>query len=593
MDRRNISKILLGSVAGTALLSERARAQGCVAPCYVQTAAEIAAGVSPTDTSYEAGDLRRYGGVGDGATNNNAAFTNANAAAAVAGGTSSIHIPAGDFKCTSLPTISPGVRLTGEGRITTTTTHRRTWEYGGEASTPSDRTYFVDSYTGNDANSGLSSGAAFKTLQRAWNQLPPLVLHRITIQVADGYYDTQELSPSDMPRPAILWLTGKYVRGRTDQSAGGNGTTGYVLWQGTSKGTVIRTASGYPYGVYASQVNNTGFDELTIRSNTSGTVALLVSHRTGTYLQGSNIDLDGNSGQSTIGCYVESGAVLELTGNGVISGSQVGVEVFDESYAAIADAIAISAVTSGFAMDGRGTLLLAGRVTVTTASTNYNGHLKIQGTDASNRVVISGGITGANGEINAVYCNFAGAILVDNMSVFLNACEYSNAIQLNGGNIALRSTSSFISPATVSTVATPLALVNGASFMKDSLSLINGSTGRTNATYNGPIQLPISSNGATVGVYLGGGQIAVQEINGNGGNRTNCVLAAVDSSYGGMPPENQVLMLINPTANSVQLVNSTSLILLAGLLHWRVPRLATRALLSCGTAVSGAKSAVL
>jgi hypothetical protein len=43
MDRRDLSRFLLGTVAGTALVSERAQAQGCVAPCYSQTAAELAA----------------------------------------------------------------------------------------------------------------------------------------------------------------------------------------------------------------------------------------------------------------------------------------------------------------------------------------------------------------------------------------------------------------------------------------------------------------------------------------------------------------------------------------------------------------------
>jgi hypothetical protein len=76
MDRRNISRILLGSAAG-ALLSERAQAQGCVAPCYAQTAAETAAGVTPVDSSYPPGDVRRYGAAGDGITDDTAAIQNA------------------------------------------------------------------------------------------------------------------------------------------------------------------------------------------------------------------------------------------------------------------------------------------------------------------------------------------------------------------------------------------------------------------------------------------------------------------------------------------------------------------------------------
>jgi hypothetical protein len=50
MDRRNISKILLGSAAGAGLLGEHAQAQGCVSPCYAQPPVEAAASVTPVDT---------------------------------------------------------------------------------------------------------------------------------------------------------------------------------------------------------------------------------------------------------------------------------------------------------------------------------------------------------------------------------------------------------------------------------------------------------------------------------------------------------------------------------------------------------------
>lgn len=61
LDRRDISKFLLGSAAGTALVNQRANAQSCVAPCYSRTTSEVAKGVTPVDYSYEPGDIRRYG----------------------------------------------------------------------------------------------------------------------------------------------------------------------------------------------------------------------------------------------------------------------------------------------------------------------------------------------------------------------------------------------------------------------------------------------------------------------------------------------------------------------------------------------------
>jgi len=144
------------------------------------------------------------------------------------------------------------------------------------------------------------------------------------------------------------------------------------------------------------------------------------------------------------------------------------------------------------------------------------------------------------------------------MQVLMNVCGYSNTLRMNGGSLDLRSTPSFISPAVLSTVAIPLSLGNGCSFIHDSGSTIAGSTGRANATYNGPLGQSVAANGTTINILLGGGQHVVMRLDGSGGNRTNCVLANVDSTYGGEIPENTVLSLFNDTSNEVQLINSTT-----------------------------------
>ena len=61
MHRRDISKALFASAAGSALVAQRAEAQSCVAPCYARTAAEVAIGVTPTNLAYPAGYVYRYG----------------------------------------------------------------------------------------------------------------------------------------------------------------------------------------------------------------------------------------------------------------------------------------------------------------------------------------------------------------------------------------------------------------------------------------------------------------------------------------------------------------------------------------------------
>jgi hypothetical protein len=58
MHRRDISKALFASAAGSTLVAQRAEAQSCVAPCYARTAAETA---PPTNLAYPPGHVYRYG----------------------------------------------------------------------------------------------------------------------------------------------------------------------------------------------------------------------------------------------------------------------------------------------------------------------------------------------------------------------------------------------------------------------------------------------------------------------------------------------------------------------------------------------------
>jgi Pectate lyase superfamily protein len=74
MLRRNISMGLFGAAAGSVLTTSKAKAQTCAAPCYSQTAIEAAAGVTPSNTSYPQGNVRRYGGVLNGTTDDSVAF---------------------------------------------------------------------------------------------------------------------------------------------------------------------------------------------------------------------------------------------------------------------------------------------------------------------------------------------------------------------------------------------------------------------------------------------------------------------------------------------------------------------------------------
>jgi hypothetical protein len=60
MQRRDLSKALLASAAGSAILSKSTQAQTCTPPCYGITAAETAASVVPLNTAYPPGNVFRF-----------------------------------------------------------------------------------------------------------------------------------------------------------------------------------------------------------------------------------------------------------------------------------------------------------------------------------------------------------------------------------------------------------------------------------------------------------------------------------------------------------------------------------------------------
>ena len=77
MYRRDLSKVLVASAAGAALLSERSQAQSCTAPCYALTSAESAAGATVTNLAYPPGNVLRYGADPTGSVDSSAAFASA------------------------------------------------------------------------------------------------------------------------------------------------------------------------------------------------------------------------------------------------------------------------------------------------------------------------------------------------------------------------------------------------------------------------------------------------------------------------------------------------------------------------------------
>jgi hypothetical protein len=124
MDRRDLSKFLLASTAGAALLSRQAQAQSCTAPCYAQTSAEVSAGVTPTNTAFPELHAFRYMTnaeildviAGTETFNVTTALQNALNVAAATSYRAQIYCPRGQYKHSGLVLGTQGIGVRGDGR---------------------------------------------------------------------------------------------------------------------------------------------------------------------------------------------------------------------------------------------------------------------------------------------------------------------------------------------------------------------------------------------------------------------------------------------------------------------------------------------
>ena len=115
MRRRDISKALFATAAGSTVIAQRAQAQACTTPCYAQTAAEIAASVTPVNYAYVPGHVLRYGtNTTPGTTNMTAAIQAAINQSAQSGG-SPAYAPAGTYLVNSTLVLPQYGSITGDG----------------------------------------------------------------------------------------------------------------------------------------------------------------------------------------------------------------------------------------------------------------------------------------------------------------------------------------------------------------------------------------------------------------------------------------------------------------------------------------------
>lgn len=119
MRRRDIPQALFMTAAGATVLAQRSEAQSCTAPCFARTAAEITAGVTPVDYSYQADtpyyDPRRLGLVNDNGSSDQTSVLNS-AYAVCKAGSIPLQLPRGTFRFTSALVWDGAVAVRGVSR---------------------------------------------------------------------------------------------------------------------------------------------------------------------------------------------------------------------------------------------------------------------------------------------------------------------------------------------------------------------------------------------------------------------------------------------------------------------------------------------
>jgi hypothetical protein len=410
-------------------------------------------------------------------------------------------------------------------------------------------TFFVDPTLGTDAwGYGLSSGSgAYKTIQFAYDTLPQYITHQQTIQLADGTYSENYLPATQsvaLPRPAILFARGKFIAARTQKN--GNEMEGGVVIKGnatTPSNVVVQPTNTYSYGIYNAQ-GQIALQNFVIRPHASSTLInnLLIAHRMDSRIHSLNVSLDGVSKSITDRAMLtESGGEIEFTttfsevyvknANILVStltaGDRITISGNYKLDAANTGVIALSNTYIKFAASG-----ISGQ-TFTNCSTacisaQFGGYVTIRGNNDSNHTLIDGAvIVDAGSVVDLVWTDVTGNITNTLGTVKLDNSDYQKQFVNRGGDVWLRSSDSFISPATKNTDVIPLSLTSNTRLHKEGTNNILGS-GDGPESFN-PLTLSYTANSQVLSITDG---VDAYRVFGNGANRTGCSISATDVADG-------------------------------------------------------------
>ncbi|MDH2239062.1 hypothetical protein N5K27_22395 [Pigmentiphaga sp. GD03639] len=480
-----------------------------------------------------------------------------------AGMPDAVDYPAGTYEVTgnfprlNIPHTGPGAWKIIDG-VDSQTVYVDSNETHGPA------TVYVDPVNGSDTdNHGLSRSYPFKTLQRAFDSLPLNINHQQTIVQMGGVCNTSSRAAASMPRPAILYTQGKNISPRTD-SSGGN-VRGMVVFKGESS-AILETnpVAGYPYGIYGA-TREIGVQDLEIRPAASGITQALVTANRNAYffLQGVNVNSAAGAA-AALGVVCESGGFAEIINSTLAGATGYDLVVYAGSGASVARPGGVGTLGKAL-VSGDCDIAVGGRLTGNSL-VGAGGRLSLTG-KTSARVLVSGDINvDPGGVISGVYADITGNIVGRGTDMRLSSCGWSKTITALGGTLRLDASKSYVAPATMSEVASPLVVRDGAEVVPDpSTEIRNNANVLVSQDYGRQVVAP-NANGYVIPITLEE-KVTTMTLNAAGANRTGCTLGAVQGIFPGSRAPDGAVLIVGCAAGgsfSTQIIEGSTAIIPGG-----------------------------
>lgn len=416
-----------------------------------------------------------------------------------------------------------------------------------------DVTLYVNASTGSDTTGTGAAGTPFATPQKAVDAAALLTGRKsVLIEVAAGTYSTSSRDAADMDRPAVVYIDGLKIGRRTAQS--GSALSGGLVIN-LASGAKITPNTTYPRGIYVTaHSGSVGIVGGEVEAAT-GAESLIVAHR-GAYVHVRNTVADGNS-IADIGLVSEAGGYMECI-DVTATGSTADAVCYMGSVLQMAapdGAATVGTITNSGHLDLANGMEVTGRIT-------NRSRLTFTGVSGS-PILLGGNYDGTGGEVYGSYVHItaSAASVVSKAERWQVTALHSDAVlNFRACSVDLPAFQSYVSPATESTHAQPVRLLENSS-MALTTSFSNKATGGSLIGADlGPATVAIAADSTEIAPTFTSDHSIVRLNNTKGSLATGCTLSLNNGWQSSQRiPNGQMLTLVNLGGNGVQIVHGSTL----------------------------------